>query len=128
MAATEIGPKSGFALGVGTKGQVDLYTTTDGGRIWTAHLLPKSFQLGGNTLPYTGAGARGAVRWVYWNYGMLLSRNGGTTWTELKIPSYIYVSSLSFADPSHGLLVTSTMSGLSTWETSDGGTSYQLLH
>ncbi|MDA8344973.1 MAG: hypothetical protein M0Z66_05765 [Thermaerobacter sp.] len=131
-------PLSGFAAGKDASGRWALFTTQDGGRHWTERTLPEDFNMG-------GSGAKGRLAWLYQVddypaepnpppplYGgtiALVSSDGGRTWREIVLPAGLQaVVSLSFANASDGLLVTSSpVTGTSCWSTSDGGRTFHLL-
>ncbi len=132
------GPSSGFAVGQDVSGRWILYSTQNDGRIWTGRVLPGEFNVG-------GTGAKGHLAWLYQVddypaepdpphplYGgtmALVSPDRGRTWREITLPAGLQaVVSLSFANASHGLLVTSSpVTGTSCWSTSDGGHIFRLL-
>ena len=132
------GPSSGFAAGQDVSGRWAVFTTRDEGRLWTERILPGYFNMG-------GTGAKGNLAWLYQVddypaapdpphllYGgtiALISPDRGHTWREIALPAGLQaVVSLSFANASDGLLITSSpVTGTSCWSTSDGGHTFRLL-
>ncbi len=132
------GSSSGFAAGQDVGGRWALFTTQDEGRLWTERILPGHFNIG-------STGAKGHLAWLYQVddypaepdpphplYGgtiALVSPDRGRTWREIALPAGLQaVVSLSFANASDGLLVTSSpVTGTSCWSTSDGGRTFHLL-
>jgi putative zinc finger protein len=56
------------------------------------------------------------------NGALYTSRDGGSTWTPVKVDTAETITSIHFSDDSHGTLQTSN--GL-TWKTSDGGKTWE---
>ena len=138
LLAQQTGSRSGFAVGKDTQGRWALFTTRSEGRHWSERLL-------GQTYNMSGIGAKGRLEWLYQidDYPaamepphpmypgtvVLRSTDAGRTWQEIDLPPGLQaVQSLSFSDPSNGLLVTSSpVTGVSCWQTSDGGATFHLM-
>jgi len=120
----------GVAAGSGEK---FLFHTTNGGAAWT--LISRTTL--GNPTPEAGVGelpnGNAVVQilfldathgWMGLNspgVNLFRSQDGGVTWAEVAvIPSAVPVTSINFADPMHGTVVTPE----GTWTTSDGGVTW----
>ncbi|MDA8345112.1 MAG: hypothetical protein M0Z66_06475 [Thermaerobacter sp.] len=134
QSAQMTGATSGYTIGRDTQGREELFTTKDSGAHWKEHLVPGTYAVGGT----------GSLRWLFstdyspLSFGeismnrpitFLVSRDGGQTWRRIILPASTQsVMSLTFFDPTHAILVTQQpATGVSCWETSDGGATFYLL-
>ncbi len=123
------GAESGLALSRGPSGTFVLYRTTNGGRHWTGRALPSAFSAGEGSAGVIGLGAAGSVCWLYTNFDVLLSADGGATWKEITAPPEDVITAAVFTSAGHGLIeAESGPAGTRFWSTSDGGTQFQLVH
>ncbi len=122
-----VGKAFAFADGIDVEGREGIFTTTDGGRHWTASLFPQRLRSLPNPGVYSGAGARGRLRWVYRQNVLLLSDDGGATWKLVEVDSSDLIQSASFSSPADGMLVLSSVQGPTLWATADGGATFRFV-
>jgi hypothetical protein len=90
--------------------------STDGGNTWNTQHLAK-----GGALLLTMGVAGGQFVYAAGSGGALLvTKDGGTTWTRISVPASV-VYAASFSDDQHGLIQTPH----TIYQTSDGGTSWK---
>ena len=126
FSVAALGGDAAFSDGLDVRGREALLSTSDGGAHWSESLLPQSVSSVPNPEVYNGAGADGQVRWVCRFDVLLLSADGGASWKQVNLGSYL-IQSASFSSPDHGLLVLASVAGLSLWRTEDGGSTLHFV-
>ena len=124
--AQAAGPRDGIAVGSDARGRGAVFTTSDGGRTWHEQILPALFRLAEGGPAVMGVGARGRLRWLYGESGILASDDGGVTWRQIRWSQEIV--GFAFAGPEQGMAVTYGASGTTCWWTRDGGRTFHWSH
>ncbi len=123
---------NGVCLGDPTGGFFEIYTTTNGGTIWTAtpsaNIAPILAGEFGITSVFTTYGD--STIWFGTNKGRIYkSTNKGLNWSAYNTPfTNLYIGAIAFRDANHGLAVAGSAPGSSDIaRTTDGGVTWNLI-